>query len=541
MSGLTPTQVAEAVRRANDVHRFPRLVPITRMDGSVGPIEPTLTQEILLWYFERFSWTYTDKYRQARSSVIHVSELLRNVAYTKGATGLIAADKEATYKELIRRTGIMYNGLPEAIRPPLSRPVSSESIAFTHDGFIQGLTGGGESPAIGFSPDSVCISEYGLFDSFGNFDGNFFPAINRRPNAKCRIETTPGQYNSPAHQMYRGALRGEGRFQAVFLSWWHDDSCVSYDPPKPSNFQRTTEEMLYAEKLLVFETVAIARKETWYHYAAPRPVSDEHLWFRRIALETEFHGDPRLFDNKYPPSPHEGWIIGSSPTIPAEPLVRLRAKARPAPEDTEVFYEQREPGCPYLITIDGTGYGKTGDPAAMVLWNMWDWREAGIWHGREDPGLLAQRALRWQKMYDADVIAETNKDGVAAALDALGCPKMFWSNGQPGWFSSSVSKKAALVGAVNLLRADEIDILSEEIIEQLSTWDGKLRSEGLKKGKHHWDLAICVLIFAYAAEVMGHQRRPRPRPVEADGPMKAQQFLAHFAKKNNGRVLGSPS
>jgi len=532
---LTLKQRADAVRRANDPEVFPSVCRITRMDGSVGPIELTGTQHILVWYFIRHAWTYTNKYRQAASSTVHVADQLRYVSYTPGAMGMVIGDKEDTYKELIRRQGIMYNSLHEAIQTPLARPTSSEMISFAHphDGLIQGITGGGDSPAIGFSPDYALLSEYGLYTNYTAFDGAFFPAISRRPNAKCRIETTPGVYNSPAHEMYRQALAGKGRFQAVFLAWWQDRACAV---PPPRDFEPTPEEKDYRRKIALFEEESI-NKKSWYAYPVAKPVTDGHLYFRRLALETEFHGDPRLFDTKYPPSPFEGWAVSSSPTIPMEPLAEMLRTARPVQYGEEVFFEDREHGCPYLITVDGKGYGKKGDPAAMTLWNMWDWKEAGSWSGDEDPGQIAPRILRWQRLYDADVIVETNKDGVAAALQAANCPKLHWSGAQPGWYSTEASKSAALIALVNMLRAREVRILSEPTLNQLSTWDGKTRAQESGRRKHHWDRAITCLIFAYAVQVLGHQRRPQPPPPESRV-MTVGRFLSGYETTSKGRVLG---
>lgn len=510
---LTPKQRAEAVQRANDPYVFPGLSRITRMDGSVGGIQLTAHQRIIVMHLAAYAWTYVVKYRQAMSSIIHISDQLRHISYTPGAMGMIVGDKEDTYKELIRRQVVMYDNLPEPIQTPLERPPSSESITFgrPHNGLIQGITGGGENPAIGFSPDYALISEYGLFAMYAAFNGAFFPAINRRPNAKCRIETTPGRYQTPAHEMYVNALAGKGRFRALFLAWWRDPTCVSHDPPLPKNFVRTREEEAYAEKLLTFEKAAISNKEYWYPYLKPLPIADEQLWFRRIALETEFHGDPRLFASKYPESPFDGWLIGQSPTIPAEPVERMLLTATRT-NDVEVFYEEPERGCPYLITVDGKGYGKAGDPAAMTLWNMWDWKEVGSWSGDEDPGQIVPRILRWQKKYNATVLVETNKDGVAAALQQADCPKLHWSGEQPGWYSTSASKQAALIALVDLLRQDEVTICTWETLQQLLTWDGKTRGDESSRRKHHWDRAITCLLFAYATQVMGFQRRPRAKP-----------------------------
>jgi hypothetical protein len=540
---LTAKQRVEAVRRANDPSVFPGLSRITRLDGSVGGIVQTPHQRILVAWFVMYAWTYVVKYRQAMSSIIHISDQLRHVSYTPGSMGMIVGDKEDTYKELIRRQGVMYENLPEPIQTPLARAVSSESIAFgaPHNGLIQGITGGGENPAIGFSPDYALISEYGLFALYAAFNGAFFPAINRRPNAKCRIETTPGRYQTPAHEMFVNSLAGKGRFRALFLSWWRDMTCVSHDPPMPANFRRTPEEDAYAEKLYLFEVATIASQAYWYPYKEPFRIRDEQMWFRRISLETEFHGDPRLFDAKYPPSPFEGWLVGQSPTIPAEPVERMLLTAVDVEDGEEAFFVQDGPergkritleeaatryrGMPVVLTVDGKGYGKKGDPAAITAWNMWDWQELGSWSGDEDPGQITPRVLRWQRALDAHVIVETNKDGVAAALQQAECPKLFWSGDQPGWYSTSVSKQAALIALVAMLRAREVCLFTRQTLQQLLSWDGKTRGEENNRRKHHWDRAITVLIFAYAAQTLGLPRRPAPKTETPSAPLTANQWL----------------
>lgn len=265
------------------------------------------------------------------------------------------------------------------------------------------------------------------------------------------------------------------------------------------------------------------------------------MWFRRISLETEFHGDPRLFDAKYPPSPFEGWLVGQSPTIPAEPVERMLLTAVDVEDGEEAFFVQDGPergkrialeeaatryrGMPVVLTVDGKGYGKKGDPAAITAWNLWDWQELGSWSGDEDPGQITPRVLRWQRAFDAHVIVETNKDGVAAALQQAECPKLFWSGDQPGWYSTSVSKQAALIALVAMLRARELCLFTRQTLQQLLSWDGKTRGEENNRRKHHWDRAITVLIFAYAAQTLGLPRRPTPKAETPPAPLTANLWL----------------
>ena len=84
--------IAEAFRIARDPWKFPGLARITRLDGSVGGIEMTPTQRILMGYFVEFAWTYSVKYRQAASSVIHIADQLRYIQYSPGQMGMVVGD-----------------------------------------------------------------------------------------------------------------------------------------------------------------------------------------------------------------------------------------------------------------------------------------------------------------------------------------------------------------------------------------------------------------------------------------------------------------
>jgi hypothetical protein len=551
---LTQRERLAAIARANDPLVFPGLSRITRLDGTVGNVPLTQHQRIMLAHMKQYPWTYVCKSRQAMSSVVHILDLLRHVMYSPGQMGMIIGDKEDTYKELIRRMGVAYAGYPEAIRTELARPVSSESIAFgePHNGIIQGLTGGGENPAIGFSPDYAVISEYGLFQHYEQFDKAFWPAINRRPNAKCRIETTPGRYQTSAHLKWVSALSGDSAFRALFLEWWRDATYVQHQKPFPRDFQRTSEEEKYAERINTFQAQVLTKNEYWYPYIDPFPIRDEQLWFRRVELNTNktLAGDARLFDSQYPPTPYDGWLINQSPTIPPEPVEKMLLTAHRSPEGCETFYHPdgtvcasleelvaAHPNMPFLICGDGKGYGKRGDgdPAAITLFNMWDWSEAGTWSGDEDPGELTPRILRWQKLTNAHVVVETNKDGLAAALQQANCPNLWWDGDQPGWFSSGTSKPAALVALVNMLRRGEITLFTWETLQQGLTWDGKTRGEVSSRRAHHWDRWITILIFAYAAPLLGLPRRPKPAPPKSSV-LTAETFLAEWDRLDRQRA-----
>jgi hypothetical protein len=223
---------------------------------------------------------------------------------------------------------------------------------------------------------------------------------------------------------------------------------------------------------------------------------------------------------------------------------RMLLTAHRSPEGEETFYHPNgeismslealvaaHPGMPFLITCDGKGYGRRGDgdPAALTLWNLWDWSEAGTWSGDEDPGEITPRILRWQKITNAHVCVEANKDGVSAALQQANCPKLWWEDEQPGWFATGTKKREALIAMVNLLRQTKGTwIRTWETLQQILTWDGKTRGEETTRRKHHWDRCTTVYIFAYVAPLLGVPRRPGPPPPPRTTPLTADEFLSRW-------------
>jgi hypothetical protein len=515
-----------AVERANDVRRFQGLCQIVREDGSTGLMETTPIQAVHLDAVAEHSWTFTVKHRQAKITTATIMDCLRHVMYHPGQRGLVVAEKRSTAKEAFRRLAHAYRHLPPPIQIPTLREPSGEAIEFKHGGLVSIITGGGEAPAIGHSPDYAHITEFGEFEDQDNFIGHFFPSINKRPHAKVRIETTPGEFNSPAHLMWKKALadaasNSGSRFRPVFLCWWDDASCVLRDstgqPVDPRDFLPTQEELALAEKM--------------------PGITPQHFLWRRERLDTEFHGDTRLFDHKYPPGPYDGWITHGSPAIPLDAVRRMReASAVSVPDGEERFFEEREPGAPYLITADPAGFGETGDPSAATLWHGWDRREVGSWSGRTDPGRFADIIMRWQKDWNADVVVETNKGECCATLVSRGCEKLFWDGAQPGWYSTDVKKASALADLVDDLRKGDVTIRTLQTLDQLESWDGKTRK---RTGGHHFDRAVTCMIAAYAFRTLGYGTRARVvAPRDPNAPLRVSEFLATFKERKRGNVCG---
>lgn len=515
---------------AGRTHRFVESSRIVREDESVGllTLEPQQREVLDAWALHR--WVMVVKYRQAKISTALALSLLGHVEYTPGIQGVFIAERYDTAETVWNRASYAYGNQPPETKIPLfdGTGASNRMMRFKHNGAIRVISGGGKAPAIGNSPDRIVVTEYPDVPDHDNFNVHFFPTVNKRPNARVAFEHTPGSFQSVPHTMWLKALEGKGRFHPIFLKWWLDPSIVPIDeqgkPTSCASLVPTNEELRLIEVM--------------------PGVTKAHLQFRRDALDTEFHGDVFLFDHKYPKGPYDGWISSTNPAIPMQALQWLMTSAKTVKDHTEHIYEdpEEDSDCPYLITCDPAGWGETGDPSAVTVWNAWDRREVATWSGREDPGQLAQRLMKLQKRYGVkrtQVAVESNKGECLSALRAYGCPNLYnHSEHQPGFPASTQTNADALTDLVDLLRHQDITIRTQATLHQLMSWDGTGRKRKAKsaEGTHHFDRAVTCRIAAYIFRRRSHTARPK-QAIASKG-LTVKELDKLFTAQKRRKVLG---
>ena len=460
---------------------FVSMCQIVREDESSGYLNPTNTQMELIDAYHTHRWNIVNKFRQAKITTISVMLLLRDCMYLNGVKGLLIAERQDTAEDIFERILYAYNKLPEDVRMPLAkgRKAGTTQMHFCHGGGIKVLTAGGRSPAIGRSIDRLVITEFGEAQWQQKAAINIFPTVNKRPNARVILESTPGRAGSHHEQMWQLSLEGKSRFNPVFLRWWKDASCRILAP----NFKPTGEEKKYLGQ---HDGMGL-----------------ENLAFRRSSLNTEFVGDTRLFRAKYPSDPYDGWLGSLSPVMPADVLKPLLAKALPDPHEGPLgvcVIDMPQNKSSYLITADPAGYGRSGDKSALTVWDAVNRVEVAFWEDREDPGKFAARLMRVQAHYNEALLAvESNAMACIAILKDKKCPSLLWTNrNHPGWYATSKRIQEAEAMLVQLLREDEIDIRSRGMLHQLVNYDGanKKRVKGHDGTMHHFDRARTAVMAA---------------------------------------------
>jgi hypothetical protein len=478
VDGIHPTKL-RAMFATPDA--FVSMCQIVREDETTGYMEPTSTQKRLLDAYDNHRWIMVNKFRQAKITTVSVMLLLRDCMYLSGVKGLLIAERQDTAEDIFERILFTYHRLPKDVRMPLQpgRKAGATQMHFIHGGGIKVLTAGGRSPAIGRSIDRLVITEFGEAQWQRKAAINIFPTVNKRPNAKVILESTPGRTGSHHEQMWRSALEGNSRFHPLFLKWWQDDSCQEHD----DGFVATAVEQEY-----------IQRHEGMGY---------NNLAFRRRALGTEFVGDPRLFSSKYPSDPYDGWLGTTNPVMPAEVLKPALERAIPEPPLRGGIcheFEKPIPGHKYLITADPAGFGASGDKSALTIWDATVRKEVAFWEDREAPDRFARRLQRAQQRWLTAMIAvESNATACIAILKDMNTPNLLWTNrNHPGWYATDKRLQEAEARLVQMLRQEDIELRSRGLLHQLLNYDGsrKKRVRGNDGTMHHFDRARTAVMAA---------------------------------------------
>lgn len=494
---------------------FVSMCQIVREDESTGYLNPTFTQQHLLNAAHHHKWILVNKFRQAKITTISVMLLLRDCMYLSGVKGLLIAERQDTAEDIFERILFAYHRLPEDVRMPLAtgRRAGTTQIHFCHGGSIKILTAGGRSPAIGRSVDRLVITEFGEAQWQRKAAINIFPTLNKRPNARVILESTPGRAGSHHEQMWQSSLEGKGRFHPLFLKWWHDDSCQVHD----TGFQPKESEREYLSR--------------------HQKMDAKHLAFRRLALETEFVGDPRLFSSKYPSDQYDGWLGSFAPVMPNEILKPLLARAVNDPNVAHSGCREIEPPLPgskYVITADPAGFGRTGDKSALTVFDALSRKEVAFWEDREAPDRFARRLMRVQKRYNHALLAvESNATACIAILKDNGCKNLLWTNrNHPGWYATEKRIQEAEARLVQMLRQSDITLRSRGLLHQLLNYDGsrKSRRKGIDGETHHFDRARTAIM---AADILSRRRFTVATIEDTDNHIPGQLTIAELDRHSD--------
>ena len=249
-------------------------------------------------------------------------------------------------------------------------------------------------------------------------------AVHEVPGTFVFVESTANGVGDEFHRMWEDAVHGRSDYEPVFFSWGDDPGYriegVSPDGPEfkgaPASWRKDEARL----RGLGYD--------------------DEQLAFRLRRIATKCQGSPEIFSQEMPATPEEAFISTGAPVFPTElveenrraavdaerlnPAARYVLATDPEPqwEMTEGgplrVWKLPERGRTYFITAD-LASGKEVDTTKsgsdrrdFSTFGVVDWEraeEVAVWHGQNDPDLVAHEAEHAGRWYNwAAITAESN-------------------------------------------------------------------------------------------------------------------------------------
>jgi len=458
--------------------------------GVFSYLDPTPAQAQVVRATSENRWVIVSKYRQAKTSTILLMQLLRDTMLIRGTASIIIGNKGATSAEIFRRITFAYKEMAKdpdfkGMVAPLDPKRKSEAFALFFDSgsSIQLLSAAASSAGVGYSSDRILFTEVGEVEDLEDVTMQLLPGIWKRPHAAVWMESTTGKMGSEHERLWLESYAGSTRFKAVFLEWWRDDSCWK----DPDGFEPTDEEISYMER---HEGMDLG-----------------NLAYRREAIASIYSGDKTKFAAKHPSDYRDGWLGGSSPTLPTEPLLDLLVSAVDDPTASRKYgvgiITPPVPGRTYAVICDPNRFGEDGDVSAIEVFDLWSNEEVAVFEGREQPTETASRVTDASDYYNnALIVVEANAEGVVTALVDRGYSRrMFWSKRRsPGWWASTLSIQRGETRLTEMLTGEEIGLRSRGTLQQLIPYSPESRTRRQRtdgtKTTRHFDRARCVVMYA---------------------------------------------
>lgn len=383
-------------------------------------------------------------------------------------------------------------------------------------------TAGGRAFGRSDTIHALHLSELAFYPEAERFLTGILQAVPQ--GGRVTIESTANGYNY-FQRLWKQNEESPSPFKTHFLPWFATDE---YSIPCPKNYDFTDDEYDFANK---------------YHLKR-----DQLLW-RRKQIE-KFNGDVDQFNQEYPSSPGDAFIMSGnpvwSPTLlnwytnhSEEPLLKGDLSGyRP------VFVEPNERGMlsvfcepvehhQYVIGADvamgkmiaeGQDESKHTDFSCAQVIDVMTYEQVAVFHGNIDADLFGRQLDMLGRYYnDALICPERNAMGLAtiSILRELNYPKLYYrekfgyekerSTGEIGWVTDRESKGLLIADATRLLREKRLYLYDEHTIEELRSFVRTPNGLGEAAAGAHDDR---VMAFMIAIQMLSRpQTETRGNPI----------------------------
>ena len=449
----TQEKVAEYAKCMSDPAHFAiNHLKIINLNDGLVPFELYPYQEEMFNHFNSNRFTVVLACRQSGKSISSVAYLLWYAIFHPEKTVAVLANKGATAREMLSRVTLMLENLPFYLQPGC-KVLNKGSIEFSNNSKIFAAATSGSSIR-GQSVNLLFLDEFAFVERAAEFYTSTYPVVSSGKDTKVIITSTANGIGNPFHKIWEGAVQGVNEYKPFRVDWW--------DVP--------------------------GRDEAWKE-------------------ETISNTSKIQFDQEF-----GNTFFGTGDTlINAETLLNLKA-SRPKRilEGGDLFvYDEPRKGSQYVMCVDvSKGRGQDYSTFNVIDISSRPFKQVAVYRNNLiSPLLFPDIIYKWATSYNqAYVVIESNDAG------QLVCTGLYHEREYENVHMSSTVKSSGIgvemtrrtkrlgcSGFKDLLEERKLEVVDENTILEISTFEAKGNSYEAKDGNHD-DLVMNLVMLGFLVQ-----------------------------------------
>jgi len=446
----TQEQLKEYAKCMKDPSYFTeKYIKIISLDKGLIPFELYPYQRKMFKQFREERFNIVLACRQSGKSISACAFLLWFALFNPEKTIAIMANKGATAREMLGRITLMLENLPFFLQPGC-KALNKGSIEFSNNSRIVAAATSGSSIR-GMSVNLLYLDEFAFVEHAAEFYTSTYPVVSAGTNTKIIVTSTANGVGNIFYNIWQGAEQGVNEFKSFRVDWWDV-------PGRDDNWKVST-----------------------------------------IANTSQLQFDQE-FGNTF---------FGTGDTlINAETLMKLKAKNPiEALEGGKLLvYEKTVKDHAYIMTVDvAKGRGQDYSTFTIIDISTSPFRQVAVYRNNViSPILYPNIIYKFAKVYNnAYVVIEANDQG------SIVCNGLYHEFEYENMYLESaikadkigveMTRKTKRIGCSSfkdLIENDKLDIVDQETIMEISTFEARGQSYEATPGNHD-DLVMNLVMFGY--------------------------------------------
>jgi len=426
-----------------------KYIKIISLDRGLVPFDLYPYQKKMFEQFQSERFNIVLACRQSGKSISACAYLLWFALFNPDKTIAVMANKGATAREMLGRITLMLENLPFFLQPGC-KALNKGSIEFSNNSRIVAAATSGSSIR-GMSVNLLYLDEFAFVERAAEFYTSTYPVVSSGKDTKIIVTSTANGVGNVFYNIWQGAEQGVNEFKSFRVDWW--------DVP--------------------------GRDEQW-------------------KISTIANTSQLQFDQEF-----GNTFFGTGDTlINAETLMKLKAKnpIEALEGGNLLVYEKTQKNHSYIMTVDvSKGRGQDYSTFTIIDISTSPFRQVAVYRNNViSPILYPNIIYKFAKVYnDAYIVVEANDQG------GIVCNGLYHDFEYEHMYLESavkadkigieINRKSKRIGCSSfkdLLENNKLEIVDQETIVEISTFEAKGQSYEATPGNHD-DLVMNLVLFGY--------------------------------------------